>query len=136
MMATKTETDSLKVKKNHKEEAVSFLRLTSEGKVNDAFESYVAPKFRHHNAFFPGDAKSLAAAMERDAAANPDRTIEVEHTLEDGDLIAVHSRVRMAEDGPEMGLVHIFRFEGDKIAELWDIGQPVPDDSPNQYGMF
>ena len=24
----------------------------------------------------------------------------------------------------------------DRIAELWDVGQPIPPDSPNEYGMF
>jgi hypothetical protein len=33
-------------------------------------------------------------------------------------------------------VVHTFRFEGDRIAELWDIGQPVPADSVNDNGMF
>ena len=26
--------------------------------------------------------------------------------------------------------------EGDRIAELWDVGQEVPPDSPNKNGMF
>ncbi len=30
----------------------------------------------------------------------------------------------------------IFRFEGDKVVELWDIGQEIPADTPNEYGMF
>ena len=29
-----------------------------------------------------------------------------------------------------IALVHIFRFEAGRIAELWDIGQPVPENSP------
>jgi predicted SnoaL-like aldol condensation-catalyzing enzyme len=35
-----------------------------------------------------------------------------------------------------VALVHIFRFEGNLIAELWDIGQAAPENSPNEYGMF
>ena len=27
-------------------------------------------------------------------------------------------------------------IEGDRIAELWDVGQEVPADSPNRNGMF
>jgi hypothetical protein len=30
----------------------------------------------------------------------------------------------------------IFRFEKGRIVELWDLGQPVPEISPNQYGIF
>ncbi|HEY8144743.1 MAG TPA: hypothetical protein VIG06_18825 [Kofleriaceae bacterium] len=34
------------------------------------------------------------------------------------------------------GLAHIFRFEGDKVIELWDLAQEVPAESPNKSGMF
>jgi predicted SnoaL-like aldol condensation-catalyzing enzyme len=54
--------------------------------------------------------------------------------LEAGDLVAVHSRVRLAPGEPEYALVHSFRFEGGRVAELWDIPMPVPENSPNQYG--
>jgi predicted SnoaL-like aldol condensation-catalyzing enzyme len=32
--------------------------------------------------------------------------------------------------------MHLFRFEGSRIAELWDVGQSVPEESVNDYGMF
>lgn len=134
-MATKTD-DTLSVRRNRKEEAVSFLRLTSSGAVAEAFESYIGDHFRHHNPYFPADTKSLAAAMEQSAAANPERTFEVMLEIEEGDLVAVYSRVRMAPDGPAMGVVHIFRFKDDRIVEMWDIGQEEPEESPNQNGMF
>ena len=33
-------------------------------------------------------------------------------------------------------VAHFFRFEGDRIVELRDVGQEVPADSPNNNGMF
>ena len=121
---------------DHKDAATSFLQLASSGDVRRAFDAYVAPNFRHHNAYFPGDARSLADAMEQNARENPNKVLRVERAIEEGDLVAVHSRVRLNASAPEMGLVHIFRFEDGRVAELWDIGQPVPPDSPNQHGMF
>lgn len=56
--------------------------------------------------------------------------------MQEGDLVAVHARVRMKPGDPGVALVHIFRFEGDRIAELWDIGQAPPENSPNEHGMF
>jgi predicted SnoaL-like aldol condensation-catalyzing enzyme len=50
--------------------------------------------------------------------------------------VAVHSRVRQTPGDPGGAVVHLFRFEGDRIAELWDIGQPVPAESVNDNGMF
>jgi predicted SnoaL-like aldol condensation-catalyzing enzyme len=32
--------------------------------------------------------------------------------------------------------MQIFRFKENKIAEMWDIAQQQPENSPNQYGMF
>ncbi len=42
----------------------------------------------------------------------------------------------MKAGDPWFALVHIFRFKEDRVAELWDIAQPVPADSPNEHGMF
>ena len=121
---------------SHKDAAVSFLQLSSSGSVHDAYERYVAPDFRHHNPHFPGDASSLAAGMADNAAKFPTKTLEVQHVIEDGNLVAVHSRVRLSPEMPVMALVHIFRFRGDRVVELWDIAQPVPAESPNEFGMF
>jgi predicted SnoaL-like aldol condensation-catalyzing enzyme len=121
---------------SHKEAAMAFLRLVASGSVREAYRKHVSPDFRHHNAYFSGDAESLAAAMEENAARNPNKTLEIQRALQDGDLVAVHSRVRLNPGDLGMGLVHIFRFQGNLIAELWDIGQAVPERSPNEYGMF
>ena len=121
---------------SHKNAATDFLHLAASGDVQRAFDTYAAPNFRHHNPHFRGDAKSLASAMAENAAQNPEKQLDVERVIEEGDLVAVHGRVRLKADAPEIALVHIFRFEGDRIAELWDIGQAPPDRSPNEYGMF
>ena len=121
---------------NLKEAAREFLRLAASGKVREAYQKYVGPEFRHHNPYFRGDGESLMVAMEENAARNPDKTLEIQRALQDGNLVAVHSRVRQRPDDPGAALVHIFRFEGNLIAELWDIGQAVPENSPNEWGMF
>ncbi len=121
---------------SRKRAAVSFLRLVSSGRVREAYDQYVEPGFRHHNPYFPGNAASLMAGMEENAARYPDKVFEPLRALEDGDLVAVHSRVRLKPGEPELALVHIFRFAGDRVAEIWDLGQPVPQDSPNENGMF
>ena len=119
-----------------KELATSFLKLASSGKVREAYERHISPSFRHHNAYFKGDRDSLREAMEQDAAANPNKFLEVLHSFEEGNLVAVHSRVQREKDGSDIAVVHIFRFEEDMIAELWDVGQQAPTYSPNENGMF
>lgn len=121
---------------SHKEAATSFMQLVAEGNVSEAYERYVGPDFRHHNPFFQGDADSLRRGMEQNAAEHPDKVFEVHHVLEDGDLVAVHSLVRQSPEDRGAALVHIFRFQRDRIIELWDVAQPMPEDSANENGMF
>jgi predicted SnoaL-like aldol condensation-catalyzing enzyme len=120
----------------HPEAAVSFLRLAGSGRVREAFDKHAGPSFKHHNPFFAGDAHALMAGMEESARQNPDKRLDIMHTLEDGDLVAVHSRVQQRAGDRGAAVVHIFRFEQDRIAELWDVGQPVPAETINANGMF
>ena len=121
---------------SNKDAAVSFLRLASSGKVRQAYESYVGEGFRHHNQFFEGSAQTLMAGMEENARQNPGKIFEIKRAIAEGDFVAVHSHVRQNPGDSGAAVVHIFRFEKGRIVELWDIGQQVPDKSPNQYGMF
>jgi predicted SnoaL-like aldol condensation-catalyzing enzyme len=121
----------------HKEIAKSFLKLAGTGKVDEAYDRFVAPSFIHHNQYFKGDRQSLLDAMKEAHKKSPNKSIETLRALEDGPLVATHSRVlRNDATMPEIAVVHIFRFENEKIVELWDLGQPVSKDSPNENGIF
>ena len=119
-----------------KQIATSFLRDVATGRVREAFAAHMGAGFRHHNAYFRGDAESLMAAMEKNAAENPDKVLEIQRAIQEGDQVAVFSRVRQSPDARGAAVVHIFRFQGDRISELWDVGQEIPENSVNEYGMF
>jgi len=51
-------------------------------------------------------------------------------------LVAVHGRIVLAKNNKEIAVVHILRFENDKIVEEWEAGGEVPADSPNENGVF
>lgn len=121
---------------SHKDAALSFLRLASSGKVRDAYDRHVGATFRHHNAYYRGDRESLMRAMEDNAAKNPNKVLDVKLVLEDGSYVAVLSHVRQHPQDRGAAVVHLFRFENDRIVELWDVGQALPPESPNQNGMF
>jgi len=121
---------------SQKDIATEFLMLAASGRAKEAFARHVAGDFRHHNGYFPGDAHSLMIAMDENAKQFPGKTLEVKIAVEEGDNVATFSRVVHTPGENGAAVVHIFRFTGGKIAELWDVGQAVPDDSPNEYGMF
>jgi predicted SnoaL-like aldol condensation-catalyzing enzyme len=120
----------------NKDAAVSFLKMASSGDVREAYSKFVGPNFRHHNPYFEGSAETLMAAMAENARDNPTKTFDVKRAIAEGDLVAVHSHVRQKPEARGAAVVHLFRFEEGRIVELWDLGQEVPEQSPNQYGMF
>jgi predicted SnoaL-like aldol condensation-catalyzing enzyme len=121
---------------SNKDVAVTFLRLASGGKVRQAYDSYIGAGFRHHNPFFEGSAPALMMGMEENARQNPGKIFEIKRAIAEGDFVAVHSHVRQNSGDLGAAVVHIFRFENGRIVELWDVGQPVGNKSPNQHGMF
>ena len=120
---------------DRKRAAVNFLRLAREGN-RAAAEQLTAPGARHHNPHFQAGMPALLDAISAAAQSSPTRESDVKRVLADGDYVVVHSHVRHGPGVPGAAVVHIFRFDGDRIAELWDVGQPVPADNPNTDGMF
>lgn len=74
--------------------------------------------------------------MQENASQNPHKILEVKLAIQEGDTVAVHSHVRQNPDDLGGAVVHTFRFQNSRIVEMWDIGQPIPEDSPNKNGMF
>jgi predicted SnoaL-like aldol condensation-catalyzing enzyme len=64
------------------------------------------------------------------------KKLTTKHVVCDGELVAVHSHTVLRPGDNGVAAVHLFHFEGDRIVEMWDIGQPVPADSPNTDGAF
>ena len=122
--------------KPYKEQAVDFLQLIVSGEIDEAYKKYVSSDFRHHNPYFPGNADSLKQAMKENDGMSPNKTLEVKQTIEEGENVMVYSHIKQKVEDLGAAVVHIFRFHEGKIVEMWDVGQPVPEDSPNENGMF
>jgi predicted SnoaL-like aldol condensation-catalyzing enzyme len=121
---------------SNKDKAVAFLNMASSGKVDEAYSKYVSDRFRHHNPFFEGSAMALAAGMKENAQQNPDKILEIKRVITEDEFVVIHSHVRQNADALGAAVVHIFRFEDGRIAELWDVGQTIPETSSNENGMF
>lgn len=121
---------------SHKEKAITFLQLVAQGNVREAYQQYISPNFSHHNPYFPGDANSLMLAMEENADKNPNKKLDIKLSIQEGDLVTVYSHVKQNPDDLGGAVVHIFRFQDNLIVEMWDVGQAIPENSPNENGMF
>ncbi len=119
-----------------KQAAVQFLQLVVTGRIDEAYQKHVDLGGKHHNPFFPAGFPALKQAMMENHVQFPNKQLTVKNVLGDGDLVVVHSHIVLSPDEKGIAVVHLFRFHADKIVELWDIGQAVPADSPNENGMF
>ncbi len=118
-----------------KQAAVQFLHLVMAGQIDEAYRRYVDLRGKHHNPFFPAGFPALRKAMNENHIQFPNKQLTVKNVLGDGDLVAVHSHIVLRPSETGIVAVHLFRFHGDKIVEMWDCGQIVPADSPNKDGV-
>jgi predicted SnoaL-like aldol condensation-catalyzing enzyme len=102
--------------------------------VREAFDTYVASDYVQHNPGLP-DGRDAARDALAVKFADPAFSVEVVRSIVDGDVCALHLRAR--RDGePVAALVDIYRAEGDRIVEHWDVIQPWPAGSANDHPMF
>ncbi len=118
----------------NKEMAVDFLQLAIAGNIDEAYDSYVNMRGKHHNLYYSADFASLKQGMLENHSQFPNKRLMVKNVLGDGNLVAVHSKLVLKEGEPGMVVVHIFRFENGKIVEMWDVGQAIPAESRNRLG--
>ncbi len=121
---------------SRKDAATDFLQLVVAGRIEEAYRKHVDMNGKHHNPFFPAGFPALRKAMMDNEVESPNKRITVKHVLGDGEMVAVHSHLVVKAGETEMSVVHIFRFQKDKIVELWDCGQMLPAESPNKDGAF
>ncbi len=120
-----------------KDLAVSFLKMAGLGDVRAAFDKFTAANFIHHNQYFKGDRESLMLAMEEASRTSPNGAVDIKYVYEDGNTVITHSHVTRKDPAAQgFAVVHIFRFENDRVVELWDLGQLIEKDSPNENGLF
>ncbi len=119
-----------------KQIAVQFLHLVDAGQIDEAYRKYVDIRGKQHNPFFPAGFPALQRAMIENHIQFPNKKLTIKNVLGDGDLVAVHSHIVLRPGETGVVAVHLFRFQSDKIVEMWDCSQPVPADSPNKDGAF
>lgn len=118
-----------------KDIAKAFLQGVVTDKVQEVYDLYISPNFKHHNGFYSGDRASLLKGMIESNKTFPNKKLTIKLAVAEPPYVTLLSSVKITED-KEVAVVHMYRFEGEKIAEMWDISQEVPENSPNENGVF
>lgn len=119
---------------SHQKNTIDFLQKVAFGHIDAAFNTYVSKDFIHHNQYFEGSRDALIQAMKEDHQSNPNTDFEVKYCYQDGDTVIAHSLV--TKERMQIAVIHIAKFDQDKIVELWDLGQVISDETPNKNGLF
>jgi len=118
--------------------AVEFLdTIFNQKKVAEAFEAYVGDDYIQHNPMVPTGIAAAVEGLSAFVGNGPATPYQFKRVIAEGDLVAVHSHVHLAAEGPGFAVVDIFRVDEDgKIVEHWDVLQAVPETAANDNTMF
>ncbi len=112
-----------------------FARLFyTERDVEAAFTTYVSDNYIQHNPTI-ADGREPAIVMLAPKFSTPGASFEIQRILVDGDLALIHIKAEFP-GAPVGSVADIYRLEGGKIVEHWDILQRMPDEVANDHPMF
>ncbi|MGW0711331.1 nuclear transport factor 2 family protein [Streptomyces sp. NPDC002643] len=116
--------------------AVRVLKGVFEDGDTGVVDRYVRPDYIQHNPLAPDGAETLKGLAGAMAEQFPDLKYDVKRVISQGDLVLVHSNVVLTPGSRGSAVVDIFRFQGGRIAEHWDVAQNVPESTANGNDMF
>jgi predicted SnoaL-like aldol condensation-catalyzing enzyme len=105
----------------------------------EAASKHLGSKYIQHNPLAADGPEGLKAFLEFAKQNLQTYRTEFKRVLADGDFVIVHAHARPNPDDPNdrgTAVMDIFRLEGDKVVEHWDVAQPIPEKSANQNTMF
>ena len=134
-LATSVQAEECKLKP--KEVVTKFMNeFYVEKRVREAFETWVEPAYIQHNPMAQTGRDAAIAFLEPFFKSHPDIRYSIKRIIADGNLVAVHSHGVFNPGERGLAIVDILRVDGCKIAEHWDVAQPVPEKAANTNGMF
>jgi predicted SnoaL-like aldol condensation-catalyzing enzyme len=117
----------------NKDIAVTFYKAVIGGRIEDAFRLYAGSPYRQHNPLIGDGMEGLRKVV----SWLTDARCEIKRVFADGDHVILHSHWHGLSDNPRgEAVVDIFRLEGGKVVEHWDVIQPIPETSANANTMF
>lgn len=96
----------------------------------------ILENYKQHNPTALSGRDGLLAHIQDLDNLYPERKIVFHHLLAEGDFVTTHIHFILKPGERECAGMDLFRFDGDKIAEHWDVIQLLPEESMNENSMF
>jgi predicted SnoaL-like aldol condensation-catalyzing enzyme len=127
--------DAAKLERN-KKIVTDFYNAALNEKDFDKARQYLGDKYIQHNPVAADGPEGLKAFIGFLRDKFPNNKSEIKRIFAEGDYVIVHVHAVREPGTRGNAIIDIFRLEGDKVVEHWDVIQPVPEKAMNDNGMF
>ena len=101
-----------------------------------AASQYLGSGYKQHNPTAADGAEGLLKFIDFLKTRYPEQRGEIKRVIAEGDLVVLHVHSTRGDGTPGRAIVDIFRVDGGKVAEHWDVIQDIPAEPANSNGMF
>lgn len=102
----------------------------------DKARQYLGDKYIQHNPVAADGPEGLKGFIAFLRDKFPNNKSEIKRIFAEGDYVIVHVHAVREPGTRGNAIIDIFRLEGDKVVEHWDVVQPIPEKAANNNGMF
>jgi predicted SnoaL-like aldol condensation-catalyzing enzyme len=102
----------------------------------DKAKQYFGARYTQHNPNAADGPEGLKAYIDFLKAKFPNAKSEFKKVFADGDYVIVHVHAVREPGTRGLAIMDIFRLEGGKVVEHWDVSQPIPEKAANTNTMF
>ncbi len=127
--------DRMEKETRNEDIVMEFISNVFIAKNASAAVNYLEKDYIQHNPTVPTGREAFINTFTKIFEKNPNFNSQVQRTYTDGDYVIVHSYSPDQNNG--RAIVDIYRVnDNGKIAEHWDIIQPIPSNPANNNTMF
>lgn len=119
----------------NKKKVVEFYEKALNQKEVAAVDKYLGP-YRQHNPQAADGPDGLKGYIGYLKSTAPNFKFELKRVLADGDFVILHVHGIPEPGARGLAIVDIFRVDGERIVEHWDVIQEIPEKAANSNGMF
>ena len=102
----------------------------------EAASQYLGSEYTQHNPTAADGPEGLRGFIDFLKARYPEQRGEIKRVIAEDDLVVLHVHSTRGDGTPGRAIVDIFRVDGGKVAEHWDVIQDIPAQPANSNGMF
>jgi predicted SnoaL-like aldol condensation-catalyzing enzyme len=101
-----------------------------------AARPYMGDQYRQHAPYAADGPEGLHAFIDWFRETCPNHRYTIRRVIAEGDFVMLHVHGTGGLNPYGEAVVDIFRVEGDKVVEHWDIIQAIPESADNANSMF